>query len=197
MSAEEQAKRKNVQVKDGFVQAAKEIILRDGVEAVSVRKVAQAAGYSYATIYHYFSDINALLFAAKESMVNDVAAHFSTDETFAIQTLDDLKRANRLYATYYLDRPNLYHFFYAYRLESTMIPHYNQRFEERWVSTYREFVKRGLLQEQEVISAAKAMIFMLHGLLALYFSNNGLTRESFFQEIDAATEFIFRNRRGT
>ena len=47
MSAEEQARRKNEQVKEGFVQAAKEIILREGVAAVSARKIAHRVAMIY------------------------------------------------------------------------------------------------------------------------------------------------------
>ena len=111
MSADEQAKRKNDLVRNGFVQAAKQIIHEEGVGAVSVRKIAKATGYSYATIYHYFADLDALLLAVKEQMVEDVAAHFSNSTASAFQSIDDLKRANRDYAQYYLDRPNVYNFF--------------------------------------------------------------------------------------
>lgn len=44
-----------------FIDAAKTIIEQEGVDAISVRKVADLAGFSYATLYNYFSDVNALL----------------------------------------------------------------------------------------------------------------------------------------
>ena len=195
MSAEEQAKRKNEQVKDGFVQATKEIILREGVAAVSVRKIAQATGYSYATIYHYFADINALLLAVKERMVEDVTTHLSSKSTEPFYTVADLKRGNRNYAQYYLDRPNVYHFFYTYRFENEPAPEYDLHFQERWLFAYHLFVEQGLLRQEDVITAAKTMIYGLQGLLALYFSSNGLTRESFFQDLDDMVDYLFQNRR--
>ena len=45
MSAEEFARQKNELVRNGFIQAAKELILREGVEAVSVRKIEKEKGY--------------------------------------------------------------------------------------------------------------------------------------------------------
>lgn len=45
-----------------FINAAKEIIEEEGINALSVRKVGDRAGYSYATIYNYFKDLNTLLF---------------------------------------------------------------------------------------------------------------------------------------
>ena len=44
-------------VKSKFIDAAKSIIFKEGVGAVTVRGVAEMTGYSYATIYHYFSDL--------------------------------------------------------------------------------------------------------------------------------------------
>lgn len=47
-----------------FISAAKEIIDEEGVPAVSIRKVAARAGYSSATLYLYFSDVNELIMLA-------------------------------------------------------------------------------------------------------------------------------------
>lgn len=43
-----------------FIEAAIGIIEQNGVEGLSLRKVAQAAGYNSATLYHYFKDIEHL-----------------------------------------------------------------------------------------------------------------------------------------
>ena len=195
MSAEEQARRKNEQVKEGFVQAAKEIILREGVAAVSARKIAQAAGYSYATIYHYFTDLDALLLAVKERMVEDVAMHLSSADASPFRSIEDLKRVNRAYAQYYLENPNIYHFFYSYRFANEVNPDYDLHFQDGWVLAYRNFVEEGLLREEDVIIAAKTVIYALQGLLSLYFSSNGMTREAFFRDLDDMAEYLFHRGR--
>ena len=41
-----------------FVEATCKIIDTDGVEAVTVRKVANLAGYNSATLYNYFDNLN-------------------------------------------------------------------------------------------------------------------------------------------
>ena len=196
MSAEEQAKRKNEQVKDGFVQAAKEIILREGVRAVSVRKIAQATGYSYATIYHYFADINALLLAVKERMVEDVASQMTSAEMPSFRDVPDIQRMNRMYVQFYLDNPHIYDFFYTYRFTNETNPNYNLRFQDSWQIAYEAFVTSGQLRREDVSTAAKTIIYTIQGLLALYFSSNGLTKEALFQDMDSIVELLF-HRRGT
>lgn len=45
-----------------FIDAANQIIENEGIESVTIRKVADIAGYNSATLYNYFNDLNHLLF---------------------------------------------------------------------------------------------------------------------------------------
>lgn len=56
-----------------FLEAAKEIILSEGVSAVTSKKVGEKAAYSYASIYNYFENQNALLCEAVEEIARDCA----------------------------------------------------------------------------------------------------------------------------
>ncbi|WP_231689561.1 TetR/AcrR family transcriptional regulator [Bacillus sp. FJAT-27245] len=47
-----------------FVEATAEIIEEEGMDKVTIRKVADKAGYNSATIYNYFSEISHLIFFA-------------------------------------------------------------------------------------------------------------------------------------
>lgn len=46
-----------------FVDATAEIIEEEGLENVTIRKVADKAGYNSATIYNYFSEVSHLIFS--------------------------------------------------------------------------------------------------------------------------------------
>ncbi|UZN00738.1 TetR/AcrR family transcriptional regulator [Lysinibacillus sp. MHQ-1] len=54
-----------------FVDATAEIIEEEGLENVTIRKVADKAGYNSATIYNYFSEISHLLFFASMRCMQD------------------------------------------------------------------------------------------------------------------------------
>lgn len=47
-----------------FVNAATELIEKDGIQQVTIRKVADKAGFNSATLYNYFSEFSHLLFFA-------------------------------------------------------------------------------------------------------------------------------------
>jgi hypothetical protein len=55
----------------GFIEAVKNIIEKDGIERVTIRKVAQMAGYNSATIYNYFDNCNQLIFFGAISFMDD------------------------------------------------------------------------------------------------------------------------------
>ena len=45
-----------------FIRAAEEVIESDGLDKVTIRKVAQLAAYNSATLYNYFEDLDHLIF---------------------------------------------------------------------------------------------------------------------------------------
>ena len=48
-------------IKSYFIQATKEILKGEGLKCISVRNIADKAGYSYATLYNYFKDVQDLI----------------------------------------------------------------------------------------------------------------------------------------
>lgn len=47
-----------------FIEAAQEIMDKEGVEAITLRKVADLAGYTGSTLYNYFNDLDHLILFA-------------------------------------------------------------------------------------------------------------------------------------
>jgi AcrR family transcriptional regulator len=176
---------KNQRVRSYFIQAAKEIILCEGVENVSVRKIADKAGYAYTTIYNYFTDTNDLLRAVKDVMIQDVMQHLQGDSGDKIIDLEEVRRSNRTYAKYYIENPNIFYFFYSYRLSPVSTKPELPDFDKHWEMTYRSFVESGTIRKKDVPVIAKTMIYSIQGLLALYFSDNGMTEENVYRDLDS------------
>lgn len=186
---------KTQRVKSYFVQATKKIILDEGVENVSVRKVADLAGYTFSTIYNYYGNLNELLQDVKTDMINDLMLHMQSTLPGKVFELDDIKKQNRLYVGYFIDHPNIFSFFYSYRLhplekDRAEVPDFSPQYME----TYRGFVESGVIRESEVMPLAKTFIYSIQGLLALYFSDNGMSVEILFEELDHVAEFLLRER---
>lgn len=186
---------KTQRVRSYFVQAAKKIILDEGVENVSVRKVADLAGYTFSTIYNYYNTLNELLQEVKSDIINDLIMHMQQTLPKKVFDIDDIKKQNRLYVKYFIDNPNVFSFFYSYRLhpiekDRAEVPDFSMQYLE----TYRGFVESGLITEAEVAALARTFIYSLQGLLALYFSDNGMSLEMLYEELDQVADFLLRIR---
>ena len=187
---------KSQRVRAYFVQAAKKIILEEGVENVSVRKVADAAGYTFSTMYNYYGNQNELLQDVKADMIKDLVQHMAETRPSKVSDVEDIKKQNRLYVEYFIQNPNVFSFFYSYRLhpvqkEPAEVPD----FSSQYLETYRGFAERGIIRESEIPVLAKTFIYSLHGLLALYFSDNGMTVQMLYEELDRVADFLLRERK--
>ena len=56
-----------------FLEATNKIIEEEGIEAVTIRKVASLAGYNSATVYNYFENLSHLIFFASLKYLKDYA----------------------------------------------------------------------------------------------------------------------------
>lgn len=86
-----------------FIEATKKIIKDEGVEAVTIRKVGNLAGYTSATLYNYFDNLTHLIFLTnmchleeydemlKDSIIgckNSIEIYMSICKCYAVQTFD-------------------------------------------------------------------------------------------------------------
>lgn len=60
-----------------FASSAIEILDTEGLEALTIRKIADKAGYNSATLYHYFTNLNHLVFFASIHYLKDYALDLS------------------------------------------------------------------------------------------------------------------------
>lgn len=179
-----------------FVQAAKEIIMTVGVENVSVRKVADMAGYAFSTIYKYYKDLDALLRDVKAVMILDLVAYMQAVTPERIIDINDLKQVNRAYASYYLEHPHVFSFFFSYRLNPEEAQPFDlPDFGPIWHMTYDSFVQNGTIVENNIPMIAKTLIYALQGLIALYFAGYGMTAESFYADLDEITDCLLGERK--
>ena len=178
-----------------FLDAAKEMIINEGVESVSVRKIADVAGYSYATLYNYFQDLNELLWCLKQDMINDLVELLQKKMSDVSLDSDGIKRLFNIYISYYIENPNVFKFFYFHnlakpnrKLEDIGIePDFNVMMKE----TFRNFVLEEKLREIDIEVVGKTCIFTVHGMLTLFLSGNGeLTEESLNNELDKIIDYL-------
>lgn len=189
---------KRSRAKAYFLQATKSMISTEGVKSVTVRKVADAAGYTYPTLYNYFEDLNELLWETKRIMIRELADALPQTMHAPIRDAEDIKKVFRAYVEYYLINPHVFEFFYLCRLEKP-----NEKPDDTepdygtmWNETFSCFVLNGRMREADVEVVAKTCIYAMHGMLTLHFSNNGDLREktNLYSDLDKMVDYLLKQR---
>lgn len=184
-------------VKSKFIDAAKSIILQDGVSGVTVRRIAEITGYSYATIYHYFQDLDALLLDTKLSMIRDMVAAGGAQTVKTEGSLERIKQQARRTAGFFIDNPNIFGFFYQYKMdESNAMAMRSLELEKAYYDDFMPFVGSGTIREADIPAISRAITYMVFGSVTIYLSNNGLTREEAFKDIDNTIDLLLKGRGG-
>lgn len=91
-----------------ILDAAREMFVREGYEATSVRRIAQKAGCSSGILYHYFEDkaaIMAQLVRETFGQLNERMSRMAQDDA---PPIDRLRRALRTYIEFGLEHPHHY-----------------------------------------------------------------------------------------
>ena len=186
---------KKQQARQIFIEAAKQIVLTDGHEAITVRRVADLTGYSYPILYHYFKDLGALQWELRLNMIEDVIIELSS-ETTSNDPVEDLLKSFMSYTDYFFRHPNVFRFFYFHPFVK---PEGNedyiqleQRFATMWASTFSNLIKADLLKPEDITIVAKTIIYALQGMIMLSLSSNGsLTQTQVHVELQMLVKYLF------
>ncbi|MFC5435337.1 TetR/AcrR family transcriptional regulator [Rhodanobacter umsongensis] len=155
-----------------ILRAAHEVFDREGADAVSMRRVAEAVGITPMAIYRHFPNREALLKRLSDDSFDAVAHEWGTRATHP----DILKRLLALlepYLDYALEHPHLFdHAFSARRDDARRFP---EDFRARRSPTLNviadavaEGVRQGVLKQDDPWDVAMSLWAHAHGLVALY-----------------------------
>lgn len=99
-------------MKGYFVQAAKDILKSEGIKAISVRNIADRAGYSYTTLYNYFKDVNDLVFECVNDFQQECAGFVNTKTPQTLTGYAAIKAKAMAYVQYFIEYPGIFELFY-------------------------------------------------------------------------------------
>jgi AcrR family transcriptional regulator len=166
------------------VAAARGILVAEGAGAVSMRRVAQAAGITPMAIYRHFENREALLRHVADTSFVEVARQWT--ETARAGTLDEKMYAVLDdYIDFALDQPRLYEFMFGERREDARM--YPAGFRERQSPTLNvladlltEAMREGTFRDDDVWDVAILLAALVHGLVQLYHGGRiGLAPDQF------------------
>lgn len=179
-----------------LLDAAKRLVHSEGHEAVTVRKVAELTGYTYPLLYHYYHDLDGLLWALRLSMIEDMIDELGTPPDKEADTMETLRNAFLRYMDYFFEHQNVYRFFYFHSFKRPPDDNGYAEVERRLMALRTEYFS-GLNNLGEDFAGqseitAKTIIYAIHGIITLALSFNGdLKLETAASDLNALISYIF------
>ena len=171
-----------------ILNAARDVFVKAGYEATSIREVARGAGISHGTIYLHFRDKDDLLFQVSEDELGRLLARLRA----LPRSLDPIQRligALRVIGIYGLDFPHQYQLMMGHRpvtFAAQETPRFGPMAEQ--VTAFlgdlmREARKRRMLSDGSPSLDHVALIASVHGTVNLFLLNL-VDRETAEQALD-------------
>ncbi len=187
--------------RDFFINAARSIVESEGLQALTIRKVSEMAGYSAASVYNYFGSMNSLLNAVKDSYAVDIMKYISQSHYTESDPVKKLEHSYRAFAEYLLQKPEIFRLIFMSQVgrgefNPDELPNFLDMGETR-MSLFLEVAKENGLRDEVVTTIENTLSAMLFG--NLYFYNFGLTDmspELLLQLITNNVSFLFETLGG-
>lgn len=180
MGSTERRERERLELRTKILDAARELFVKDGYEAVSMRKIAERIEYSPTAIYLHFADKSALL---QELAASDFAA--LAEQFQKLGRIDDplerLVKCGKAYVDFGLAHPNHYLLMFTLRAPEDAGLKAPEHFSDPRRSSYAfmrdtvaEAMEKKLLRPEldDAELVAQTLWAAVHGLVSLEFGRS-------------------------
>lgn len=177
-----------------FINAATEIIENEGIENVTIRKVADIAGYNSATLYNYFDNCKQLIFFAATNFISDYVENMPTYIADSENTLERLVLMWECFCLYSFRKPQIYYAIFAEDLgdrPENLVENYYKLFPEELDNAPEDLVpmllesnlskrakiamqpciEEGYFTEEQEKVVDEGLRLVYHGMLTLIINN--------------------------
>lgn len=160
-------------MKGYFLQATKEILKAEGLQSVNVRNIAERAGYSYATLYNYFKDINDLIFLCVNDFYEECAQHVHDHTKKQERGLKRLRASVKAYADFFVQYPGIFSLFFmedfgSYKDKEKLSAIIGLSLDKVCEEEWNYCVARGIVETERVSLLKSQLRYIVLGLLLLY-----------------------------
>jgi AcrR family transcriptional regulator len=155
-------KRKEIQMNrmwKYFVDATAQIIEEEGVENVTIRKIADIAGYTNSTIYNYFEELSHLIFFASMRFLNQYIKELSFYMTTGKNSIEKYLLSWECFCNHSFNNPQIYNAIFNANLGSKpeeLLKHYFEVFQNDLTGLSEEV--KPLIFEHNISKRSKAVL---------------------------------------
>ncbi len=162
----------SIDLRRAILDTARQLLIEDGYKNLSMRKIAGEIGCSPGTIYLYFKNKDAIIFALIDEGIGQLCAAFESIQTIHTDPLERLEKLCRCYIEFGLQNPEYYEIIYmAHPLGAERYPkaqyRKGRRILDMTADTLLTCAETGLLKITDPFAEATILWSTLHGLVCL------------------------------
>jgi AcrR family transcriptional regulator len=156
-----------------FIQATKDMLKGEGLKSISVRSIADRAGYSYTTMYSYFKDVSDLIFLCVNDFYEECRQHVKDQTKKREKGIKSLKFAIKAYADFFIQYPGIFELFFIEKIENfkdkkAIVDQINFSLDRICEEEWNYCVAKGIIRAENVELIKSQIRHMVLGLLLLY-----------------------------
>ena len=184
-------------MKGYFVQATKEILKGEGVRGISVRNIAEQAGYSYATLYNYFKDVNELIFICVEDFLEECSEFIQNEISDVPIGIERIKSITKAYAKYFVQYPGIFELFFIEHIADMSTRKSNTNLiysflEKECKDDWIYCSENNILDKNEISVIKDQINYLITGLLVYYLNRRYPdTYKKFTEQINIQLSYVF------
>ena len=177
-------------MKGYFVEATKEILKGEGLHAVNVRSIAQKAGYSFATIYNYFTDAKDLIFECVKDFLQECDEFIKSETQEVEHGKEKLKAISKAYIKYFVQYPATFELFFIEKPNNlagkqSTIKMIDEFFERVCMDEWQYLINKKEIDEATTKLLQSKLNYTILGMLLLYIHRRQpATFAEFIKEVD-------------
>jgi AcrR family transcriptional regulator len=189
-------KNKEIQEKrmrEYFIQATKEILKGEGLKSLSVRNIADRAGYSYATLYNYFRDVNDLVFLCVSDFQVECKSFVENRTKKSPDGIEKIKSSVVAYINYFVEYPGIFDLFFLAKVgdfgnKQNIIQVIGNSLDDVCEKHWDYCVNQKILTPERAESLKSGLRYAIVGLLLYYL--NRRTPDSYTEFMEAVNFHI-------
>jgi len=200
-SVQDRKLRESEQRRKDIIKAVRKLIKTGGTREITLRKVAEQAGFSTTVVYALFKDKATLITQAMDDHLLDLVKAMRTATDPALPPVENIKRVGRAYVTFGMRHPDQYALVFMERrphapVESSRVEHGNLS-QDPYAFACQMFVAladTGQVRADSIESMAQLFWEGMHGMtsLRLVFGENEpwFEHAAFDQHVDALMDVL-------